>query len=109
MKWVILPVDDLGATIFFQLVSARYERGSIILTSNKSYGDWGSIFDDPINCNRDSGPSAVPFDDHQYPFAARAKERLLPETALRGSPQEAFRSLAEGFGYGAQEAIIRRR
>lgn len=43
-----LPLDDLGTTIFFQLVSARYERGSIILTSNKSYGDWGSIFGDPI-------------------------------------------------------------
>jgi DNA replication protein DnaC len=39
-----LPLDDMGATIFFQLVSARYERGSIILTSNKTYGDWGSIF-----------------------------------------------------------------
>ena len=38
----------MGATIFFQLVSARYERDSIILTSNKSYGDWGSIFGDPI-------------------------------------------------------------
>jgi DNA replication protein DnaC len=43
-----LPLDDLGATIFFQLVSGRYERGSIILTSNKSYGEWGSIFGDPI-------------------------------------------------------------
>ena len=43
-----LPLDDLGATIFFQLVSARYEKGSIILTSNKSYGDWGSIFGDSI-------------------------------------------------------------
>jgi DNA replication protein DnaC len=43
-----LPLDDLGTTIFFQLVSARYERSSIILTSNKSYGDWGSIFGDPI-------------------------------------------------------------
>src|SRR5438445_11313117 len=43
-----LPLDDLGTTIFFQLVSARYERGSIILTSNKSYGDWGSIFGDSI-------------------------------------------------------------
>ena len=42
-----LPLDELGATIF-QLVSARYERGSIILTSNKSYGDWGSIFGDQI-------------------------------------------------------------
>jgi DNA replication protein DnaC len=43
-----LPLDEMGATIFFQLVSARYERGSIILTSNKSYGDWGGIFGDPI-------------------------------------------------------------
>lgn len=43
-----LPLDDLGAMIFFQLVSARYERGSIILSSNKSYGDWGSIFGEPI-------------------------------------------------------------
>ncbi len=33
---------------FLPAVSARYERGSIILTSNKSYGEWGSIFGDPI-------------------------------------------------------------
>lgn len=39
-----LPLDALGATIFFQLVSARYERGSILLTSNKSYADWGQVF-----------------------------------------------------------------
>jgi len=39
-----LPLDKVGATIFFQLISARYERGSIVLTSNKSYGDWGEIF-----------------------------------------------------------------
>jgi DNA replication protein DnaC len=43
-----LPLDAVGATILFQLVSARYERGSIILTSNKSYGEWGSIFGEPI-------------------------------------------------------------
>jgi DNA replication protein DnaC len=41
-----LPLDPMGATIFFQLVSARYERGSIILTSNKSYTDWGTVFGD---------------------------------------------------------------
>ena len=39
-----LPLDEVGATLFFQLVSARYERGSLILTSNKSYADWGSVF-----------------------------------------------------------------
>ena len=30
-----LPLDSLGSSLFFQLISARYERGSIILTSNK--------------------------------------------------------------------------
>jgi DNA replication protein DnaC len=39
-----LPLDSVGATIFFQLVSARYERGSIVLTSNRSYADWGQVF-----------------------------------------------------------------
>ena len=39
-----LPMDQMGATIFFQVVAARYERGSIILTSNKSYADWGTFF-----------------------------------------------------------------
>jgi hypothetical protein len=44
-----LPLDDLGATVFFQLVSAPYVRGTIMLTSNKSYGEWESIFgNDPI-------------------------------------------------------------
>lgn len=43
-----LPLDDLAANVFFQLVSRRYENSSIILTSNKSYGDWGNIFGDPI-------------------------------------------------------------
>ena len=43
-----LPLDAVGATIFFQLVSARYERGSIVLTSNKSYGEWGHVFGDSI-------------------------------------------------------------
>jgi DNA replication protein DnaC len=47
-KMGYLPLDGLGATIFFQLVSARYERGSIILTSNKSCGDGGPIFGDTI-------------------------------------------------------------
>ena len=34
-----LSLDVVGATLFFQPVTARYERGSIILTSNKTYGD----------------------------------------------------------------------
>jgi DNA replication protein DnaC len=43
-----LPFDNLGAHCFFQLVSRRYEKGSIIFTSNKSYGEWGEIFKDNV-------------------------------------------------------------
>jgi DNA replication protein DnaC len=39
-----LPLDRQAANWFFELVSRRYEKGSIILTSNKSYGDWATLF-----------------------------------------------------------------
>lgn len=39
-----LPIDHQGADLLFQVISGRYERGSIILTSNKAYKDWPSIF-----------------------------------------------------------------
>ena len=43
-----LSLDPFAATCLFQLVSERYEKGSIILTSNKSYGEWGLIFADNV-------------------------------------------------------------
>jgi DNA replication protein DnaC len=43
-----VPLDRFGANCFFQVVSDRYERGSLLLTSNKSYAEWGSIFPDPV-------------------------------------------------------------
>lgn len=43
-----LPLDKLGATLLFQLIAARYERGSILLTSNQSFGEWGDVFGDPV-------------------------------------------------------------
>lgn len=42
------PLDKRAAQFLFQLVSRRYLTGSIILTSNKSYGEWGSIFSDTV-------------------------------------------------------------
>jgi DNA replication protein DnaC len=42
------PLDRMAAQFLFQLVSSRYGRGSIILTSNKSYGEWGDIFADQV-------------------------------------------------------------
>ncbi len=37
-------VDRLRTNLFFQVISRRYERGSIILTSNKTFEEWGGIF-----------------------------------------------------------------
>ena len=43
-----LPLSRDDASLFFRLVARRYERASIILTSNKSFVDWGEIFSDPV-------------------------------------------------------------
>ena len=43
-----LPVVQGGGNLFFQLVNARYERGAMILTSNRNFGEWGEVFGDPV-------------------------------------------------------------
>jgi DNA replication protein DnaC len=39
-----LPFEPDAAHLFFQLVSRRYERGSMLLTSNRSVGEWGDSY-----------------------------------------------------------------
>ena len=39
-----MPIDSQKANLFFQLVSYRYERGSIIVTTNKPFDQWGQVF-----------------------------------------------------------------
>ena len=43
-----LPVISGGGNLFFQLVNARYEKGAMILTSNRGFAEWGEIFGDPV-------------------------------------------------------------
>jgi DNA replication protein DnaC len=43
-----LPISPTGAMLFFQLMSRRYETGSTVLTSNKSFEEWGGIFGDDV-------------------------------------------------------------
>jgi DNA replication protein DnaC len=55
-RYPLLVVDEVGyipfeaeaANLFFQLVSSRYERASLIVTSNKSFADWGEVFNDQV-------------------------------------------------------------
>ena len=85
-----LPLDDLGTTIFFQLVSARYERGSIILTSNKSYADWGSIFGDSIIATAILDrllhhSTTINIRGESYRLKDRRKAGLVPPRAQEGT------------------------
>ncbi|MEK7279552.1 MAG: IS21-like element helper ATPase IstB [Nitrospirota bacterium] len=43
-----MPVTKEQANLLFQLISMRYEKGSIILTSNHSFEDWGQVFQDNV-------------------------------------------------------------
>jgi DNA replication protein DnaC len=55
-RYPLLIVDEVGyipfepeaANLFFQLVSNRYERASLIVTSNKPFGRWGEVFGDDV-------------------------------------------------------------
>ena len=42
------PLDRLAAQFLFQLVSRRYLKASLVITSNKSYGEWGEVLADPV-------------------------------------------------------------
>ncbi|HWA54821.1 MAG TPA: IS21-like element helper ATPase IstB [Solirubrobacterales bacterium] len=52
----VLLIDEIGylpltrdeASLFFRLITRRYERASLVLTSNKSFVDWGEIFGDQV-------------------------------------------------------------
>ena len=41
-----LPVDKQGAELLFQVISTRYECGSIVITTNRAFRDWGKILND---------------------------------------------------------------
>jgi DNA replication protein DnaC len=43
-----LPVIPGGGNLFFQLVNARYEKGAMILTSNRGFAEWGEVFGNPV-------------------------------------------------------------
>ena len=43
-----LPFEPDAAHLFFQLVSRRYEKGAMLVTSNRAVGEWGAVFGDPV-------------------------------------------------------------
>ena len=56
LRPTVLVIDEVGyqplerpeANLVFQVISKRYEKGSTLLTSNKSFGEWGQVFGDEV-------------------------------------------------------------
>ena len=48
VEGVCLPFEPDAAHLFYQLVSRRYERGAMLVTSNRAVGEWGTVFGDPV-------------------------------------------------------------
>lgn len=46
-----LPIDSLGANLFFQLIAKRYEKNSTIITTNQPFSKWGKVFQDSVIAN----------------------------------------------------------
>lgn len=46
-----LPIDQLGANLFFQLITKRYEHNSTIITTNQPFSKWGEVFSDVTLAN----------------------------------------------------------
>jgi len=71
-----LPIDKQGADLLFQVISARYECGSIVLTTNKAFKQWSSIF------NNDSTLTSAVLDrllHHAEPVMIEGASYLMKE------------------------------
>jgi hypothetical protein len=58
-----------GGNLFFQPFNARYEKGAMILTSNRGFAEWGEVFGDPVRATGSVNQST-------FDFKARAYHRV---------------------------------
>nr|WP_319799898.1 IS21-like element helper ATPase IstB [Mesorhizobium sp. PAMC28654] len=86
-KFDLLILDDLAyvtkdqaeTSVLFELICARYERRSIMITANQPFGEWNRIFSGPRHDPRRSGPTCSPRND------LRDERRKLPAQIRHGS------------------------
>jgi DNA replication protein DnaC len=74
-----LPVIPGGGNLFFQLVNARYERGAMILTSNRGFAEWGAVFSDPVVATALLDHHAIVIQIEGSSYRLRQHADLVPE------------------------------
>jgi DNA replication protein DnaC len=101
-RYPLLIVDEVGyipfepeaANLFFQLVSSRYERASLIVTSNKPFGRWGEVFgDDVVAAAMTTGSCTTP---RSSPSKATATDSKTETSAASPPPQPTNDDTAAG-------------
>ena len=99
----LLIIDEIGylpltrdqANLFFQVISKRYEKGSVIVTSNLSFGQWDSAFaDDPVLTaalldRLLHRAHIVPIQSESYRLKDKKKSGLLPGKSANRKPARA--------------------
>lgn len=89
-----LPFEQNAAHLFFQLVSRRYEKGSLLITSNRSVGEWGEVFGDPVVATAILDrllhhSHVVTIRGESYRLKEKRRSGLVPSNTARAEPQPA--------------------
>lgn len=89
-----LPFEPHAAHLFFQLVSRRYEKGAMLLTSNRAVGEWGSVFGDPVVATAILDrllhhSHVITIRGDSYRLREKRRSGLLPKTAQTAQPAPA--------------------
>ena len=103
-----LPFDTQTANLFFQLVAARYEQGSILITSNLSFGRWGEAFgDDTVTSamidHLVHHAEVLPMDGESY--RTRTRREMLSESES-DDPGRQSSTVDRGSGAAAADKLL---
>ena len=87
-----LPMNRTEASLFFRLVTRRYERASLILTSNKGFADWGEVLGDSVMATAILDrllhhATTVNIKGESYRLKEKRKAGLLRKPKTRSTPK----------------------
>ena len=99
-----IPFDPEAANLMFSLVSSRYERASMIVTSNKPFSAWGEIFGDEVTAVRIEIEATLPLVGGEETYVEQVVRNLLTNAAKYSADPALILIRAE---YAGDEVIVR--
>jgi DNA replication protein DnaC len=118
-RYPLLVIDEVGyipfepeaANLFFQLVSSRYERASLIVTSNKPFVRWGEVVGDVVVAaamidRLVHHAEVVALKGDSYRLKDRDLGRVPPPRPTNNEPEGGQNSIAGGFSRSSQDRTL---